>query len=93
VASSRSSISKRSRPWLANAMRPCGTRRLRGERSAGGRHHGTAHRDVADDGLVLTATVTTGDVVSTEIGIFDARAVVTTWLFTVGAAGAASRPS
>jgi hypothetical protein len=54
-------------------MRPCGTRRLRGERSAGGRHHGTAHRDVADDGLVLTATVTIGDVVSTEIGIFDAR--------------------
>ena len=28
VASSRSSISKRSRPWLANAMRPSGSRRL-----------------------------------------------------------------
>jgi hypothetical protein len=30
-------------------------------------------RDVADDSLVLIATVTTGDVVSTEISIFDAR--------------------
>ena len=30
-------------------------------------------RDVADDSLVLIATITTDDVVSTEIGIFDAR--------------------
>jgi hypothetical protein len=51
-------------------MRPCGTRRLSGERSAGGRHNGTAHRDVADDSLVLIATVfTTGDAVITETGI------------------------